>query len=420
MKNIFVRAYRPIIAALLVAFVFTFTSCDELDDPPPREYTVTFNSNGGSSVDSKTVKSGEKVSKPTDPTRAGFSFDGWYEDNNSFNEQWNFDIFIVTENITLYAKWNEVAAVEFVVTFNTNGGSDVDPQTVAHGAKAEKPDDPERDGFTFEGWYKEATFATEWNFETDVVTENVTLYAKWEEEEIVPEGVKLLKAINHYRAEDNSECMIYEFVYDDQNRISKIYHNPYWHDFYYDDDAVEEHTFIYDNTGFLISVEIDYIWDFIIFNYEKNEDEQIITTGGFSGRKNIFSFPSGNQIISKSWSVWDDMLMGETNYYFTNNGNLAVCDIYDVDWGSLNYEYNEYDDKNSPFKNCNMPVWWLVSSHFRDYGIKNNPVNIGIITPEYTEEVFIDIEYTYDSDGFPLTSQSTEGISKKFIYTTGK
>ena len=68
---------------------------------------------------------------------------------------------------------------EFTVTFNSNGGSEVTSQTVKDGEKATKPTDPTKDGNTFGGWFKEAALTNEWNFAVDVVTANITFYAKW-------------------------------------------------------------------------------------------------------------------------------------------------------------------------------------------------------------------------------------------------
>lgn len=86
-------------------------------------------------------------------------------------------------NVTLYAKWEEIIPEQesFTVSFDTDGGSDVPPVTVLDGETFDKPDDPTKNGFTFEGWYKEAELTNIWVFETDTVTANITLYAKWEE-----------------------------------------------------------------------------------------------------------------------------------------------------------------------------------------------------------------------------------------------
>jgi len=69
--------------------------------------TVTFDSNGGSSVPSQTVNSGTTATRPTNPTRSGYTFDNWYS-NSGLTTVYNFST-PVTWNITLYAKWNPVA-----------------------------------------------------------------------------------------------------------------------------------------------------------------------------------------------------------------------------------------------------------------------------------------------------------------------
>ncbi len=80
-----------------------------------KEYhTVIFDSNGGTSVESQTVERGDRVDKPNDPTREGYTFDGWaYND-----EDWVFYGFGVYEDITLVAKWiaNEVPPLESKMT----------------------------------------------------------------------------------------------------------------------------------------------------------------------------------------------------------------------------------------------------------------------------------------------------------------
>lgn len=73
---------------------------------------------------------------------------------------------------------------EFTVSFETgDGDSTVSPQKVKEGEKVIKPDNPTRSGYTFFAWYKEAALTNEWNFDTEVVTTNITLYAKWDEDD---------------------------------------------------------------------------------------------------------------------------------------------------------------------------------------------------------------------------------------------
>ena len=143
-------------------------------------YNVAFESNGGSVVAAQTVADGSKAVKPSDPTKNGFTFDGWYQDS-TLSVVFDFNT-AITGNITLYAKWleNSVVPTNYTVTFESNGGSAVASQTVANGSKATKPSDPTRDGFTFGGWYQDATLSVAFDFDTTITT-NVKVYAKWTE-----------------------------------------------------------------------------------------------------------------------------------------------------------------------------------------------------------------------------------------------
>ncbi|WP_317979150.1 InlB B-repeat-containing protein [Paenibacillus glycanilyticus] len=138
-----------------------------------NSYSITFNSNGGSGVNGQTVNYNGTVSEPTDPTKTGYTFGGWYTDSNLDNKY----VFAtpVTGDITLYAKWTLNA---YTVTFNSNSGSAVSPQTVNHGQAADKPADPTRTGYTFGGWYSDSGLKNAYIFTTQV-TGNMTLYAKW-------------------------------------------------------------------------------------------------------------------------------------------------------------------------------------------------------------------------------------------------
>jgi len=71
------------------------------------------------------------------------------------------------------------AATIYTVTFNSQGGTSVSSQIVEHGEKTDEPAAPTRTGYTFGGWYREASCANVWSFATDVVTQDTTLYAKW-------------------------------------------------------------------------------------------------------------------------------------------------------------------------------------------------------------------------------------------------
>ena len=214
----------------------------------PVVYTITFNSNDGSSVESQNVNAGEKLTEPTPaPTKEGFTFDGWYEDS-TFSKKFDFNTPItdsmtlyakwtenkytltfdanggsgtmtpktdltgeytlpsngftapsgkqfkgwslttdgetvtkvdMTENKTVYAIWEDIPVVTYTVTFDVNGGTSVASQNVNAGEKVTEPTPaPTKEGFTFDGWYEDATLNTKFDFNTQIVSE-ITLYAKW-------------------------------------------------------------------------------------------------------------------------------------------------------------------------------------------------------------------------------------------------
>lgn len=85
----------------------------------PSTYTVTFNTDGGSAVASQTVTSGAKATKPADPAKEGFTFDGWYKDA-AFTTAFDFNT-AITSDVTVYAKWNATPAVYYTVVSGANG-----------------------------------------------------------------------------------------------------------------------------------------------------------------------------------------------------------------------------------------------------------------------------------------------------------
>ena len=140
---------------------------------PNLIFIVTFDNEGTKTT--AIIDNGDKLNEPTVQTKEGYRFGGWYYDNNGSEAKWNFGTDMVTRAMTLKAKWVQT----YTVTFETSGGSEVDPVTVDAGSTVTKPADPMKSGHNFGGWYKDSTLQTPWNFANDTVTEDTTLYAKW-------------------------------------------------------------------------------------------------------------------------------------------------------------------------------------------------------------------------------------------------
>lgn len=134
------------------------------------EHRIIFDTRGGTNVLTQFVADGGVISKPTDPTKQGYIFKGWYVGDL----EWNFAT-PVTGEITLVAKWSKDG--EITITFKTGVGTSVPAQTIQKGQKVPKPADPIRSGYDFNGWYCE-TFDIVWDFNT-IAQQDITLVAQW-------------------------------------------------------------------------------------------------------------------------------------------------------------------------------------------------------------------------------------------------
>ena len=125
-----------------------------------NQYTITFDTNGGSEIAPITQDYGTEITAPDNPTRKGYTFKGW---NKEIPET------MPAENITVKAQWE---INQYTITFDTNGGSEIAPITQDYGTEITAPDNPTRKGYTFKGWNKEIP-------ET-MPAENITVKAQWE------------------------------------------------------------------------------------------------------------------------------------------------------------------------------------------------------------------------------------------------
>ena len=132
-----------------------------------NNYTVTFDSNGGTSVASQTIEYNHNATKPSNPTKTGYDFAEWQLNGATYNFETP-----VTGNITLTAVYN---VKTYTVTFDSNGGTSVAPQTIEYNHNATKPSNPTKTGYDFAEW--QLNGAT-YNFETPI-TGDITLKAAY-------------------------------------------------------------------------------------------------------------------------------------------------------------------------------------------------------------------------------------------------
>lgn len=138
-----------------------------------NQYTVQFVSEHGSFAD-QTIEYGKPIEtdKLTIPEVEGYTFDGWYAEDNT-----KFDFTKpIKSNTTVYAKWT---ANDYEVRFITEHGDAPTSQNVKYNGTATDPGKLKAEGYTFIGWYADAAYTTEFKFSTPI-TGDTKVYAKWE------------------------------------------------------------------------------------------------------------------------------------------------------------------------------------------------------------------------------------------------
>ena len=122
-------------------------------------YTLTFDTNGGSTIAPITQDYGTAITAPADPTKTGYTFAGWTP---------AIPTTMPAENMTIKAKWT---VNQYTLTFDTNGGSTIAPITQDYGTAITAPADPTKTGYTFAGWTPAIP--------TTMPAENMTIKAQW-------------------------------------------------------------------------------------------------------------------------------------------------------------------------------------------------------------------------------------------------
>lgn len=132
------------------------------------EYSVTFDPQNGDPIFSQNVKYSERVEIPMEPIKVGYRFSGWYYNNELFD----FSTLITTNEIALYAKWEEAT---YKVTFYAYGGNYIPSQELKYNEIVKKPANPMRYGYTFVGWYLNDEL---YDFDMPITTD-IALVGKW-------------------------------------------------------------------------------------------------------------------------------------------------------------------------------------------------------------------------------------------------
>ncbi len=174
-----------VIVASILTLVFIASLSAILINVFIEVHTVSFNTNGGSTIESIEVKNGNKATKPTDPTKKNYAFYEWQLNGETFNFHSK-----IKSDITLDAVWNEF----YTVTFDTNGSTlEIPSQTIEHGKFITSVEAPTKPLHIFDRWEVEGivydeqtpitgnvTFVAIYNYDVKNVKDFISLFSKSE------------------------------------------------------------------------------------------------------------------------------------------------------------------------------------------------------------------------------------------------
>ena len=139
---------------LAMVCVIGFTACNIT---MPVDFEVQFIVDGEVYATIDTAGE-ETISLPENPQKDGYDFDGWYWDENIWERPFTVNSLLnekLTSDLRVYAKWkdSESEVQEYVVTFNSMGGSAIESIMVAEGSLLTKPTEPTYTGYIFDGCF---------------------------------------------------------------------------------------------------------------------------------------------------------------------------------------------------------------------------------------------------------------------------
>lgn len=353
-----------------------------------------------------------------DPTKYGYVFKGWYLDNN-----YNTKIIKIEKgsinDLNLYAKWEEETTSVYVVTFNSNGGSVVENINVTKNSLIKKPINPEKEEYNFVGWYKDEELTILWDFEIDVVTSNLTLYAKWEEIKDIEDNI--LYEHNFTEQEKNSTFLTFDEKNNPTDKYGSYKYNELDLTKAYKIDSKGEVTFILDEDNIIVVLviainnTIDYKINDTKYEYENNISgfavESIVLNKGTytiqKGSKGEF----GIYFIGLYYSNPVEPKEYVTISFNTNGGNIIenkkieknsqlkniipVKQDYDFEGWYLDSNFQTKFDFNSEItEDITLYAKWVVLKEYKviiddvEYSIKEKSL-INIIPKEIYGKVFL-------------------------------
>ena len=179
-KGIFTNTYKCSDGKTKTVLKTTKYVCpmkDSKEEDKKETITITFDTKGGSKIDSITISKDTELTLPKEPTRKGYVFKGWVDKN----ETPIYDKVLLAEDTILYAVWEkDETSNTITITFDTKGGSKIDSITISKDTELTLPKEPTRKGYVFKGWVDKNETPI---YDKVLLAEDTILYAVWEKVE---------------------------------------------------------------------------------------------------------------------------------------------------------------------------------------------------------------------------------------------
>ena len=297
-----------------------------------KEYAITFDSRGGTTVESIKTEYGKEIEKPEDPTKQGYIFKGWYS-NPELTQGYTFTT-MPDKDIKLYAKWEENY---HTVSFETNGGEELSEILILDGDKVVKPNNPEKEGHKFENWYTDPELTVLYDFDNPV-SNDIVLYAKYERD-------KLLVTFNNDGDIESTEVLYNEKVNAPKNPEKEGYKFIGWYteedDIYDFDDHIirniqlhakyeaEEYIIEFETNGGTWIDTMEAMFEEKIHAPKDPTKEGYNFAGWYSDKDltKLFTFaimPSHNLKLYAKYTPGENIISYEVNGGINNVGNPSI------------------------------------------------------------------------------------------------
>ena len=178
-KGIFTNTYKCSNGKTKTVLKTTKYVCpmNDIEKDIKEAITITFDTKGGSIIDSITIGKDTELTLPKDPTRNGYKFKGWVDKN----ETPIYNKVLLVEDTILYAVWEkDETSNTITITFDTKGGSKINSITINKETELTLSKNPTRNGYVFKGWVDKNGTPI---YNKVLLAEDTTLYAVWEKVE---------------------------------------------------------------------------------------------------------------------------------------------------------------------------------------------------------------------------------------------